>query len=351
MIALNEFSNSPALRLKRLCPGRRKGFSDGLGTKVPAARRLAALAALATLAVLATGCANTGERSGPAAVGSGELDVVTTTNFITDTVSQIGGDRVSVKALMGPGVDPHLYKASAGDVSALRDAEIIFYGGLFLEAKMEEVFREIGESRPVYAVTESMPRERLLAAPVDATAEEEYDPHVWFDPTLWRYAALTVRDRLTAVDPDGAATYSRNTLEFLADLERLDRESKRKLAGVPEGRRVLVTSHDAFRYLGRRYDVEVAAIQGLSTAAEATTEDIERIAALIAERGVKAVFIESSVPRQTVEAVLASARDRGQDSVVGGELYSDAAGEAGTPEGTYQGMFESNVDKLAEGLR
>lgn len=340
-----------SLRLRRLHPKRRVAPPEGLGRTAPPASRLIALAAFAAVAVLATGCSNLGERTGSAPVGSGDLKVVTTTNFITDTVARIGGDRVSVRALMGPGVDPHLYKASAGDVSALRDADIIFYGGLFLEAKMEEVFREIGESRPVYAVTESMPRERLLAAPVDASAEEEYDPHVWFDPTLWRYAALTVRDRLTDVDPAGAATYSRNTLEFLADLERLDRESRRSLAAIPEGRRVLVTSHDAFRYLGRRYDVEVAAIQGLSTAAEATTEDIERIAALIAERGVKAVFIESSVPRQTVEAVLASARDKGQDAVVGGELYSDAAGEAGTPEGTYQGMFESNVDKLAGGLR
>lgn len=320
-------------------PGVRRSFS------------LPALFAVATATLMLAGCSNLGEPTGTSDSGGGEAKVVTTTNFITDTVRQIGGDRVSVDALMGPGVDPHLYKASAGDVTALREADIIFYGGLYLEAKMEEVLEEIGESKPVYAVTESMPRERLLDAPVNATAEEEFDPHVWFDPALWIYAAETVRDRLIEVDPEGVEVYGRNTEAFLAGIRRMDAEAERKLGGIPAGRRVLVTSHDAFRYLGRRYDIDVEAIQGLSTAAEATTDDIERIAGLIAERGVKAVFVESSVPRQTVEAVLASARERGQDSVIGGELFSDAAGEDGTPAGTYQGMFESNVDLLVEGLR
>lgn len=304
-----------------------------------------------TLAILAGGCANLGERNGVEARGGGDVDVVTTTNFITDTVRQIGGGRVSVAALMGPGVDPHLYKASAGDVSALREADVIFYNGLFLEAKMEEVLDEIGQGRPVYAVAEAIPEYRLLDPPGGASEDEEFDPHVWFDPTLWRYAALEIRDGLIEVDPAGAGVYGRNTARLLADLDRMDRDSRRAFEQVPEARRVLVTSHDAFRYLGRRYDIDVAAIQGLSTATEATTGDIERIASLIADRGVRAVFIESSVPRQTIEAVLASAREKGQRSEVGGELFSDSAGELGTPEGTYQGMFEANVEQISEGLR
>lgn len=311
----------------------------------------ASLITVGLIALLAAGCSNVGDSTDTGGTGDGEVKVVTTTNFITDTVKQIGGDRVSVEALMGAGVDPHLYKASAGDVSALREADMIFYGGLYLEAKMEEVFEEIGETRPVFAVTESMPREELLGAPVGAPAEEEYDPHVWFDPSLWSYAAETVRDRLIEVDPEGARSYNRNAETFLAGIDQMDLKTKRALNSIPAGRRVLVTSHDAFRYLGRRYDVDVEAIQGLSTAAEATTDDIERIAQLIADRGVKAVFVESSVPPQTVEAVLASAREKGQRAVIGGELYSDAAGEEGTLEGTYQGMFESNVNLLAEGLR
>ena len=312
---------------------------------------LTALFALAATTLLLAGCSNVGERNGMTDSGDGQVEVVTTTNFITDTVRQVGGERVSVDALMGPGVDPHLYKASAGDVTALREADVIFYGGLYLEAKMQEVMEEISDSRPVFAVTESMPRERLLDAPVNATAEEEFDPHVWFDPLLWSYAVETVRDRLTEVDPGGAEVYRRNAEDFLAGIDRMDADAKRELSAIPAERRVLVTSHDAFRYLGRRYDLDVEAIQGLSTAAEATTDDIERIAGLIADRGVKAVFVESSVPQQTVEAVLASAREKGQEVVIGGELYSDAAGEDGTPEGTYRGMFESNVDLLAEGLR
>ncbi len=329
-------------------------FTNFRGASLLNSRRalsVPALFAVAAAAMLLAACSNLGEATGTTDSGDGEVKVVTTTNFITDTVKQIGGGRVSVDALMGPGVDPHLYKASAGDVTALREADIIFYGGLYLEAKMEEVLEEIGESRPVFAVSESMPREQLLDAPVNATAEEEFDPHVWFDPGLWSYAAETVRDRLIEIDPEGAAEYRRNAAAFLSEIERMDAGAKRKLNAIPVERRVLVTSHDAFRYLGRRYDIDVEAIQGLSTAAEATTDDIERIAGLIADRGVKAVFVESSVPQQTVQAVLASARQKGQDAVIGGELYSDAAGEDGTPEGTYRGMFESNVNLLAEGLR
>lgn len=306
---------------------------------------------LIALPAIGAGCSNLGERNGLEVSGDGPVRVVTTANFITDTVRQIGGDRVSVSALMGPGVDPHLYKASAGDVNDLREADVIFYGGLYLEAKMQEVLEEIAESRPAFAVTEDIPRDSLLRAPGDAPAEEEYDPHVWFDAELWIYAARTVRDRLIEVDPAGETTYRRNAKQFIADAKALDREAARRLASVPERRRVLVTSHDAFRYLGRKYGVEVAAIQGLSTATEATTADIERIARLIAQRGVRAVFIESSVPSQTVDAVLASARRMGQQAEVGGELYSDAAGQDGTPEGTWAGMFESNLDLLVGGLR
>lgn len=300
--------------------------------------------------LVGTGCGALGERTGGDESGGGAVDVVTTTNFITDTVARIGGGRVSIHGLMGPGVDPHLYKASAGDVTALRDADLIFYGGLFLEAKMEDVFLEMAESRPVIAVSEQMPRERLLKAPVGTPAGEEFDPHVWFDVTLWRFAVERIRDALVENDPEGAALYRENAKEYLAELDRLDRETARRLNSVPARQRVLVTSHDAFRYLGRRYGVDVAAIQGISTAAEATTGDIERVADVIVDRKVKSVFIESSLPPQTLEAVLAAVGKRGHQATIGGELYSDAAGEEGTPKGAYIGMVESNVNNLVEGL-
>jgi len=302
-------------------------------------------------AMVLAGCSNIGEREGLTVGSKGEVRAVTTTNFITDLVHQVGGDRVEVIGLMGPGVDPHLYKASAGDVEDLRKADVIFYGGLYLEAKMEDVFEEVGESKPVFAVTDRMPRSRLLDAPSGAPQDEEYDPHVWFDVSLWKYAVDEVEAGLIEVDPAGASTYRANARRYRRKLDALDREVARRLRSIPAGRRVLVTSHDAFRYLGRRYGIDVAAIQGLSTAAEATTADIERVAGTIADRGVKAVFVESSVPPQTIDAVLASARKRGQDAIIGGELFSDAAGREGTPEGTYVGMLRSNVKHLVEGLR
>jgi manganese/zinc/iron transport system substrate-binding protein len=307
---------------------------------------------VALLAILAiAGCGAAGEKIGTDATEDAEVRVTTTTNFITDIVGEVGGERVAIDGLLGPGVDPHLYKASAGDVTRLREADIVFFNGLYLEAKMQDVFEEISEDKPVVAVSDEMPRDQLLSPPAGAAPEEEYDPHVWFNVDLWKHAVESVRDGLIEVDPEGEATYRRNAAAYLGKLDRLDRETARKIASIPEQRRVLVTSHDAFRYLGDRYDIDVAAIQGISTAGEATTEDIERVAALIADRGVKAVFIESSVPPQTIEAVLASAAEQGQDAVVGGELFSDAAGEQGTPEGTYIGMVESNVNNLVEGLK
>lgn len=313
-------------------------------------RRLILLLTSLLAGAVLTACAATGERIG-ATVGEGETRVVATTNFVTDLVRQVGGNRVTVDGLLGPGVDPHLYKASAGDVTRLREADAVFYNGLYLEAKMQEVFEEVGGHKPVIAVTEGIPREELLAPPAGAAPEEEFDPHVWFDVRLWKHAVIAVRDGLIEIDPEGEQYYTANAEEYLRELDRLDGEVARKVAGIPRRQRVLVTSHDAFRYLGERYGIEVAAIQGLSTSAEATTADIERIAALIADRGINAVFIESSVPPQTIDAVLASARDRGQTATVGGELYSDSAGELGTPEGTYIGMVRSNVDKIVGGLR
>lgn len=293
------------------------------------------------------------ESDGPDSAVAGQdgvVKVVTTTNFVTDTVARIGGDRVEVTGLMGPGVDPHLYKASAGDVQTLRDAELVVYVGLFLEGKMQEVLERVAEDKPVLAISDQMPRDRLLDPPSGAPEEEEYDPHVWFDPKLWATGVETVTARLSEIDPEGAPIYRRNADAYLAELRAVDGELKALVARVPEQARVLVTSHDAFRYFGRHYGFDVSAIQGLSTAAEATTADVKRVAAVIAERRLGAIFVESSVPRQTIEAVIAEAGKRGQPTRVGGELFSDAAGSSGTPEGTYLGMLRANVEKIVEGL-
>jgi manganese/zinc/iron transport system substrate-binding protein len=273
--------------------------------------------------------------------------VTTTTNFITDTVERIGGDRVEVTGLMGPGVDPHLFKASANDVEALRGADVVFYGGLELEGRMGDVLAEIGERRPVVALGEAVPRERLLRKPgVDAP-----DPHIWFDPALWLRGAEAVAAELARLDPGHADAYRQRLAVFRRSVEHVADEARAAIGAIPERSRVLVTSHDAFGYFGRAFGMDVLAIQGISTAAEATTADIKRVADVIAERRVRSVFVESSVPRQTIEAVVAAAQRRGQDVRIGGELFGDAAGERGTPQGTYAGMLQANVRTIVAGLR
>ena len=312
-------------------------------------RRTLAVVAIALLVAVATGCGASSDGEAAGAVADRKVRVTTTTNFITDTVRQIGGDRVEVTGLMGPGVDPHLYKASAGDVGKLRRADVIVYGGLQLEGKMADLLDELGERQTTVAITEDLPREKLLEPPADVA--EQYDPHVWFDVTNWMVAARTAATALKEKDPENAEVYDRNLERYLSELEELDRYVKRRMEEIPERQRVLVTSHDAFEYFGRRYGLEVAAIQGISTAAEATTADVQRVAKLLAERDVKAAFIESSVPRQTIDAVLAAARRLGSRARIGGELYTDAAGDEGTKEGTYVGMVRANADLIAEGLK
>jgi manganese/zinc/iron transport system substrate-binding protein len=311
-------------------------------------RRLAALLlVLAGGALTAAGCSEVRVAT-PEALAHRQVRVTTTTNFITDLARRIGGDRVRVTGLMGPGVDPHMYKASAGDVKTLTEADLVLYGGLELEGKMADVFERLAEHRATVAVTRDIPRDELLEEPQHPG---KFDPHVWFDVSLWERAAGTTAEALEELDPAHAGEYRANARGYVRELRALDAYAKRRLAEIPERSRVVVTSHDAFRYLGRRYGLEVVAIQGTSTATEATTADVERVAGVIADHGVKAVFVESSVPPQTIDAVLASADRRGGHATVGEELYSDAAGAEGTPEGTYVGMVRHNVDAIADGLR
>ncbi|HWH14563.1 MAG TPA: zinc ABC transporter substrate-binding protein [Miltoncostaeaceae bacterium] len=307
--------------------------------------RLLLLAALALLIALPA-CVQ--ERANPPEAGPGGVRVVATTNIVADLVRQVGGDRVRVEALMGPGIDPHAYKASAGDVRRLRQATLIVYGGLELEGKMADVFADLGTRIPTVAVAEGLPEDRLIPVPDFAG---RYDPHVWNDPDLWGRAGLRLADALAAADPAHAGEYRGRARAYRARVQDLEARLREELAAVPPRRRVLVTSHDAFGYFGRAFDFEVAGIQGVSTATEASTADVDRIARLVAERGVRTIFVESSVPPQTVQAVRAAARARGAADVrVGEELYSDSAGDAGTPEGTYEGMLAHNVRAIRDGL-
>jgi manganese/zinc/iron transport system substrate-binding protein len=276
------------------------------------------------------------------------IRVATTIGMITDAVERVGGSRVEVEGLMGPGIDPHLYKASEGDLRRLERADVIFYNGLHLEAKMADVLERIGERRATQAVTDAIPRSRLLSP---AQFQGQYDPHVWFDVRLWMLAVEQVRDTLARLDPGSAELYRRNAAAYLEELEELDTYVRGQAERVPAKHRVIITAHDAFNYFGRAYGFQVRGLQGISTAAEAGAGDVQELADFIAEREIPAIFVESSVSPRTVEAVREAVRARGFDVEIGGSLYSDAMGDPGTPEGTYIGMVRHNVDTIVAGLR
>jgi manganese/zinc/iron transport system substrate-binding protein len=299
---------------------------------------------LATLAVLLlTACGGAGALSAEGKT----LYVVTTTGQIGDAAKIIGGDHVTVDSLMGPGVDPHLYTASESDVSKLSEADVILYNGLFLEAQMAKVLEQIGQRKTAVPVAEKIPVERLLASPNYA---DEHDPHVWFDVELWSIAVEEVRDTLMSADPDNAAAYHANASAYLAELEALNAYVAEQAGRVPEQQRVLITAHDAFNYFGRAYGFEVLGLQGISTQSEASTADVQNLASFIVENEIPAIFVESSVPVRTIEAVQAAVAAQGFDVQIGGSLFSDAMGNQGTPEGHYTGMVRHNIDTIVGSL-
>ena len=279
---------------------------------------------------------------------SEKIMVTTTTNVITDLVENIGGDHVKVTGLMGPGVDPHLYRPSASDVKKLQDADIVFYNGLDLEGKMGDIFVKIGrEGTAVWAVSENIPPESLLS--LDTAGH--FDPHIWWNAELWMEAAKVVATGLSEYDPENSKAYEANLEEFLTQLQDLNDDSLEKMKSIPKEQRVLVTAHDAFQYFGHAYGLEEMAIQGWSTDSEAGIREIQNLAGEIAERKIKAVFVETSISPATIEALEAAVKDKGHDVVIGGELFSDAIGEKGTSEGTYIGAFKHNVDTIVRALK
>ena len=279
---------------------------------------------------------------------SDKIMITTTTNVITDLVENIGGDRVQVTGLMGPGVDPHLYRPSASDVKKLQDADIVFYNGLDLEGKMGDIFVKIGrEGTSVWAVSENIPHESLLR--LDDTGH--FDPHIWWNANLWIKAAKVVATGLSEYDPENSEFYQQNLDEYVSLLQELNDDSLDKIESISEDQRVLVTAHDAFQYFGHAYGLEEMAIQGWSTDSEAGIREIQNLADVITEREIKAIFVETSISPATIEALKAAVQDKGHNVVIGGELFSDAIGEKETDEGTYVGAFSHNVETIVQALK
>lgn len=299
------------------------------------------------LAAVSFGCDRSATPDAPAAPSGGRVypyKVVTTVAMVGDLVREVAGEKATVAGLVGTGVDPHLYKASRDDVAKLQAADIVFYSGLHLEGKMTDVLVAVARSKPVHPITEAIPHDKLLK---EGDIE---DPHAWMDVSLWAKAALGVGESLAAFDPPSAAHYRERAKAYADRLTALHEYGVKSLASVPQDRRLLVTSHDAFSYFGRAYGIEVRGIQGLSTESEAGLADINALVDLLVGRKVAAVFVESSVPRKNVEALIEGAKKRGHALTVGGELFSDAMGTEGTYEGTYIGMLDHNITLVTRAL-
>lgn len=288
-----------------------------------------------------------GDSEPAAEAADGILAITTTTSMITDITKVVGGEHVAVTGLMGAGIDPHLYVASEGDMELLQNADVIFYNGLLLEAQMAEILEQLSARKTVVAVAQRIDEQQLLPW---AQYADEYDPHVWFDVSLWMKAVETVRDTLVEVDAAHAAAYQANATAYLAELAELDRYVKEQATRLPPEQRILITAHDAFHYFGRAYGFDVRGLQGISTAAEAGTADVQALADFIAEKQIKAIFIESSVPVRTIEALQAAVQARNFQVTIGGQLFSDAMGDPGSPEGTYVGMVRHNIDTIVGAL-
>lgn len=277
------------------------------------------------------------------------LHVVTTTTMITDLIQELGDTAVQVDGLMGAGVDPHLYKASEGDVLELAQADLLLYNGLHLEGKLEDVFAKMQQQGvTVRALAEAIPEKKRIAS---ADFASNYDPHIWFDIALWRKAAEAATEALSEKAPEKVGYFQANLLLYLAKLDSVENLVNQTLEVLPDSQRVLITAHDAFSYFGKAYNFEVRGLQGISTATEAGVRDVQDLADFIVERQVKAIFVESSVPQRNIEALQAAVRSKGFEVKIGGELFSDACGDAGTPEGTYIGMLLHNVRTIVNALK
>lgn len=299
------------------------------------------------LMVFVTGCNTTNADN--ADIAERQVNVVTTTGMIADVVRNVGGERVQVIQLMGAGVDPHLYKASEGDVQRLQSADVIFYNGLHLEARMGEILEQLnGLGKPTVAVGDAIPTDQLISPP---EFQGFHDPHVWMDAKMWRYTVDAIRDGLIAVDPTHAATYEANATAYRAEMDELEAYAEEQFSQLTDQQRVLVTAHDAFNYFAIGYDFRVFAPQGISTETEAGVEDIRATIDYMVENNVPAIFVESTISPDIVEAVVEGAQARGHEVTIGGELFTDAMGADGTPEGTYLGMIRHNVDTIVAALR
>ncbi len=282
------------------------------------------------------------------APGKKRPSIVCTTGMISDAVVHLVGDSLEVITLMGPGVDPHLYKATQGDIEALTKADVVVYNGLHLEGKMGEIFEKLTSSKAVISMGDQVPRTSLIN---NSEFQGGEDPHIWFDVSIWIQAINGLSEQLQIRYPNMAEFIAKNQEAYVIQLKDLHQSVKKSISSIPQDQRVIITAHDAFKYFGKAYGVKVRGLQGISTAAEYGLRDVSDLVNYITEKRIKAIFVESSVPTKSIEAVIEGCKENGHEVQLGGELFSDALGAAGTAEGTYIGMVEHNVKVITEALR
>lgn len=275
--------------------------------------------------------------------------IVCTTGMLGDAVAQIVGSNVEVITLMGPGVDPHLYKATQGDLKSLTNADVIVCNGLHLEGKMGEIFEKLEKKKHIIVATEGLTENEQIN---NSEFQGAQDPHIWFDVRLWSKAVNYIGNELTALTTDSLGSiFSLNTNKYITQLSNLHNKVTSELNALDSSKRILITAHDAFGYFGRAYNFEVRGLQGISTTSEYGLKDVSDLVNYIVDNKIKAVFVESSVSEKSLQAVVEGCLQKNHQVRIGGQLFSDAMGEAGTPEGTYVGMVKHNVKKIVEGLK
>lgn len=272
--------------------------------------------------------------------------IVTTTGMIGDMIKNIAKDSAVVEAIMHPGVDPHLYKASQGDLKKIMDANYIFYNGLHLEGKLSEILEKQTAIKPVVSLGDSLPKQHIIQL-----STSTYDPHIWFDVNLWKQASEIALRNLIRLNPENKSYYEANAQKYLNELNDLNNWVGSEISKIPQNKRVLITAHDAFSYFSKAYNIEVKGLQGISTLSEIGLRDVTNLVDFIIARDIPAVFVETSVSDKSLKAVQEGVRKQGKELAIGGNLYSDAMGQKNTPEGTYVGMVKHNVNTIVKALQ
>ena len=298
------------------------------------------------LLITIAGCSdNQPSLQGDRDIKADTINVLATTGMVADLIRKVGGSQVDVTQLMGSGVDPHLYKPNRDDIQSILDSDIVFYSGYHLEGKMTSTLNQLASQKRVIAIAEHINEDQLIQ-----DQQGQVDPHLWMDIELWSKLLPPIAEELIKVSPDHATEFRDNALEAVDELQQLHKFGIDAISTIPESKRVLITSHDAFQYFGRAYQIEVAGIQGLSTESEAGLQRINELVDMIASRQISAIFVESSVPAKNIDSLIEGASARSHQVEIGGELYSDAMGDVSSEQGTYIGMMAHNLKTVVQSL-